>query len=501
MYKGFYGLWYDRPATEWIEALPIGNGRFGGMIYGGIQHETISVNEETVWEGTYTDRSNPKAIRALADIRKAIFEGRYADAEAIGEDMLGVPNTLNCYQPLCDVDIRFAHTGIFTDYKRGLDLERALHTLQFRKHGSARHPNGALYRREYFVSAPDRVMVIKMTTENEKGMDADICLNRFSSVKKCASGTQLTLSGQLNPEETGVRFAGILRAFVDQGEVFAEDGVMKIRSATTIELRIAGATNYAGGDEMEKCLGILDEAERWSYDELKQRHIQDYQALYKRQRFSLGGDPSQKPTNELIDAVHASGSGAALYELWYNYLRYQLISTSRPGCQPSNLQGIWNDNMAAPWNSDYHPNVNMQINYWPAEGYGLPECVEPLVDWLEKIAEAGRRTAREHYNARGWVLHHISDIFYCTTPMDGPWGIWPFGGAWLCRHLFEHYLYNRDKEFLRARALPMIRGSVEFMLDFLMECPKGIPGEGYMITCPSHSPENRFVTKDGEVTG
>lgn len=507
----FCGLWYDRPASCWVEALPLGNGRLGAMVYGGLQKETVSINEETCWEGAEIDRSNPGALEKLDEIRKAIFEGRYFEAEKIGEEMMGVPPYVDCFQPLCSLDIQFENTGIFRNYRRQLDLENAVHTVQYSIGGDLRFTsNTGLFTRESFVSAADQLFVMRITKPMRKinyiappkhtGMSMDISLSRLYPVEKTAQPGRLTLRGQCAPEDRGVRFAAVADVMIEGGSMYCEDNVLKIRQASAIELRLAGATDYAGGDAMEKCLAALENAKNMDFETLKQRHIRDYRALFDRQRFTLHGDLSALPTDALIRSVHAGEDSRALYELWYNYLRYQIICSSRPGCQPSNLQGVWNDNMFAAWNSDYHPNVNMQINNWPTEGYALPECFQPIVDWLEKIAENGRVTAQKHYNARGWVLHHVSDIFHCTAPMDGPWGIWPFGGAWFCRNLYEHYLYTLDRDFLKDRALPLIRGSVEFMLDFLVECPAGIPGEGYLVTCPSHSPENRFVAEDGTVS-
>lgn len=493
MQSDFYGLWFKRPAASWIEALPLGNGRLGCMVYGGIQTETISINEETVWEGEIKDRSNPAALDKLKQIRAAIFAGKYEEAEKAGEDMLGIPPNLNSYQPLCHVNMRINHTGIFEDYTRRLNLEDAIHTVKY-------NLKGQTYTRETFVSAVDNLIVMRMAATGQEGLYLDISLGRFSQVETQICGNRIIMHGQCAPENKGVRFASILEIVTDKGQISRIDGGLRIKDTNEVEIRLAGATDYHKGDPVEKCRAFLERACGKPYEELKKDHVQDYRALSKRQTFRMGNPRMDVPTDELAGLAKSEKYSGAFFALWYNYLRYQIIATSRPGCLPSNLQGIWNDNMNAPWNSDYHPNVNMQINYWPVEGYGLPECVQPLVDWLEHVARHGEKTAKAHYAASGWVLHHISDIFFCTEPMDGPWGIWPFGGVWLCRNLYEHYLYTQDKTFLKERALPLIRGAVMFMLDFLIECPKGLPGEGYLVTCPSHSPENRFVTNDGQVS-
>lgn len=498
MDKDFYGLWYERPASSWVGALPLGNGRFGGMLRGDIQNEILTLNEETVWDGMRRDRVNPEAYLNLQKIRESIFEGDYERAEQIGDGMLGIPMRLDSYQPLCDLYIRNYHTGIFTEYSRGLDLNRAVHTVKYRLEGGYLE-YGYWYSREAFVSAPDNIMVMHWETDDENGMDLDFSMGRKNPVSVYTEDNKLFLQGQCC--DGGVNFAALLWIKVDQGRIYGEEKILKIRGAQNVEMRIAGATDYAGGDALEKCRHFLDSAEGKSYEELLERHERDYRGFYDRQQFTLGDSYESLPaTDVLLRNFREGKKDAVLYLLIYNYLRYQLICSSRPGTMPSNLQGIWNDNMKAPWNSDYHPNVNMQINYWPAEGYGLPECVEPLIDWLRKLVPSGRKTAKVHYHAEGWVLHHISDIFGCTTPMDGSWGLWPFGGSWLCRHVYDHYLYTGDKCFLKETALPLIEGSVKFMLDFLIDCPKGITGEGYLVTCPSHSPENRFIDSKGKTS-
>lgn len=494
MREGFYGLWYERPATTWTEALPIGNGRLGGMVYGGIQSESITLNEESVWDGGPKDRNNPDAYAKLKPMRDAIFAGRMDEAEALGEGMLGIPMTIDSYQPLCSLDIQYAHTGSFREYRRGIDLNEAVHAVQYRLEGGYVQ-YGHWYYRDSFVSAVDDQMVVRWRTNNERGISADLSFHRFTSVRITAQENQLALEGRCR--EGGVGFAAMLRATVDKGEVYCEANVLKIRNAKTVVLRMTGFTDFGGDDPINKCAAIMDASENIGYEQLYTRHVEEYRSLYGRQYFTLSGDVPAKPIEAILEAYRNGERTPMLYELWYNYLRYQLISSSRPGTWPSTLQGIWNESLHAPWNSDFHPNVNMQVNYWPAEGYNLAECVEPLIEWMKMCVPHGEKTAQVHYRARGWVLHHLSDIFGCTTPMDGLWGLWPFGGAWLCRHLYEHFLYNGDTNYLMGTALPMIEGSVLFMLDFLMECPEGIPGAGHLITCPSHSPENRFLTDDG----
>ena len=339
---------------------------------------------------------------------------------------------------------------------------------------------------------------ISLSSEYEKKADLTLSMRREAPVKITAVGNTLLLTGQTN--EKGIHFACKLLAKTD-GEIIAVGDCLKITGASKVELRITAASDFYGMDPEKLCNSVLKQAENTPYETLKKDHIADYQALYNRHCLRLGKTTYQGTTDELLrEAAHSDAARDQLLELWYNDLRYLLICSTRPGSMPSNLQGIWNDNMKAPWNSDYHPNVNLQINYWPVEAANLSECVLPLAEWLKRAAEHGKKTAWEHYHARGWTLHHASDVFATTAPVDGPWGIWPFGGAWLCRNLYEHFLYHPDdKSFLKETLLPLLEGSVRFMLDFLVECPQGIPGEGYLVTCPSHSPENRFRAPNGEI--
>lgn len=496
MDKKFYGLWYIEPAVVWADALPIGNGRLGASLFGGIQHETIILNQENVWDGKRNiDRTNPDAYEKLREIREAIFNEEYKKADTISYEMLGIPANLDSYQPLCRLEIEIGNIGLFKEYKRYLDIENAVCSSEYRITGEYSE-YGSWYQREAFVSCPDNLLVMRWDTEFQDGIMLNIGMSRFTPISVEANEAYLRVSGRTREE--GICFAAVLHVTVTGGALSEANEKLIVRKAKTVEFRIAAATDFTEDNPADVCMRTLNAAENYSYAQLKERHIFDYQRLYKRQKLTLGADEPLRGTKEMLENFRQGGHEDKLFELEYNYLRYLIISSSRPGSQPSNLQGIWNDNMKAPWNSDFHPNVNMQINYWPVEGFGLTECFEPVVDWLIKLLPSAQKTAVEHYRARGWVLHHISDIFGCTTPMDGPWGLWPLGGAWLCRHLYEHYRYTEDEVFLKDKAMPLIEGSVYFMLDFLMECPKGLAGEGHLITCPSHSPENMFLNKKGE---
>ncbi len=498
MEKDFYGLSYRTPASQWAEALPLGNARLGGMVYGSVHDEIIQINEETVWAGYPRDRDNPEAYGYLAKIRDSIFTGNYDKATEQAEHMLGVPVELESYQPVCDVLIRFHQHGIFKEYQRGLDITKALYSQRYIRQAD-RLEHSPETTVEAFCSAPANLLAYRFQSEYEKKVDFTVSMRREAPVEVAAEGKALLLTGQTN--EKGIRFACKLSLETD-GEVAASEDKLEVTGASWAELRITAASDFRGEDPVRACSGTLEQVKGVSYEELKQAHIADYQSLYSRHGLKLDTEFFGGTTDRLLEEASRSDEARDhLLELWYNYLRYLLICSTRPGSLPSNLQGIWNDNMKAPWNSDFHPNVNLQINYWPVEAANLPECALPLADWLKKAAENGKKTAWEHYRAGGWALHHASDVFATTAPVDGPWGIWPFGGAWLCRNLYEHHLYNpADMDFLKETLLPLLEGSVRFMLDFLVECPQGIPGEGYLVTCPSHSPENRFRAPNGEVS-
>lgn len=498
MKENFYGLSYTTPAAQWTEALPLGNARLGAMIYGSIHDEILQINEETVWAGTRPDRDNPDAYPRLEDIRRHIFSGDYEAALKDADGMLGTPATIESYQPVCDVLIRFHQHGIYREYCRRLDVTKAIYTQRYIRQADRLAVSPEI-RAEAFCSAPANLLLYRWESGVGKRTGLTITMRREAPTTLTAQGNTLLLQGQTN--ENGIRFACLLALETD-GELAACGDRLTVKAASRFELRLAAASDYWGGEPAALCREYLDAAASKSWDALRQEHIADYTALYSRHDFRLFGKAFDGDTDQLLKAVPSSPEARDhLLELWYNYLRYLLICSTRPGSLPSNLQGIWNDNMHAPWNSDYHPNVNMQINYWPAESAALPECVEPLTDWLRRVADKGRKTAWEHYRAGGWVLHHISDAFCTTAPVDGPWGIWPFGGVWLCRNLYEHHLHQPENlDFVRDTLLPLVEGSVRFMLDFLVECPAGIPGEGCLVTCPSHSPENQFITPDGQIS-
>lgn len=482
---------YNTPAVQLSEQLPIGNGRLGTMLSGGVTDENLLINEETVWAGNRNARTNHKAYDALQKVREAIFTGDIVKAENYGKDMMGVPQVLQSYQPLCSMTIHMECKFVYKHYDRYLDLDEGIY-----RQTSVFMREVVTSETESFADMADDILVWRRRIDGAPEPVDIICgLHRTSEVSISAEGNTLSLSGSV--EGGGVDFCCMARIYSD-GEIISNGYELLIHNAHWIEVRIAGATNYFGEEPIAKCKEYLDCVEGIDYNILRARHTAAFKEKMGRQSFSLDcGEITRTVPELLLDSKNNTAARDQVCTLFFAYLRYLMISSSRPGGVPSNLQGIWNDNMHAACNSDYHPNINMQINYWSAEGFNLPECVEPVVDWMKMIAVSGEKTAREHYNAGGWVLHHVSDIYGCTTPMDGPWGIWPFGGIWMLRTLYEHYLYAPDETYLKETLLPLIEGAVRFILDYLVECPAGIPGEGKLVTCPSHSPENGYLDKNG----
>lgn len=511
-------LWYRQPAWQaqgtpygqkppgprqgWVEALPVGNGRMGGMVFGGPNRERIQLNEESVWNGYQSDRNNPEALRALPEVRQLIFEGKNEEATRLAEKtMMGVPSRVKSYQPLGDLWIELPEVSEkVSDYYRDLSLDSALARVRFQS-------GGVSYRREVFASHPDGVIVVRLTADQPGRITARISLTREGNDHRSASeaGTnRLLLRGQTPAQDslgrkTGIRFVSQVQALPKGGRVSNVDGVLSVTGADEVLLLISAATSYGGKDAEQTCREILARAAAKSYPTLRQAHIRDHRALFGRVALQLGesSKPFALPTDERLEKVRAGGSDPYLSALLFQYGRYLLIAASRPGDLPANLQGIWNEKLIPPWQSDYHTNINLQMNYWPAEVANLPECHLPLFALMDSLAVYGAKTAKVHYGARGWVVHHLTDLFWYTPPADGVHGVWPVGGAWLARHPWEHYLYGGDEKFLRERGYPLMKGAAEFMLDFLVEVPPGLPLAGKLVTNPSHSPENRFRKADG----
>jgi len=484
-------LWYAQPAQEWTEALPVGNGRLGAMVFGRTGDERIQLNEETVWEGYARDTTNPKALEVLPEVRRLLFEGKNAEATTLAENMMGEPQRIKSYQTLGDLVLSFAPPGQTAGYRRSLNLDSGVASTRYTV-------DGVTYTRDVFASAPHNVIVVRIEADKPAAVSCGITLTRPQDAECVSDGPdQLVLTGRLGirhhetGEPAGLSFAGRLAARLEGGQLHNEGGAMRIDGAHAVTLVLAAATSYRGEEPLVATRETL--ATLPGYPELRAAHLEDHRGLFRRVDLALGEGPGPDlPTDARLERVRNGESDPALAALYFQYGRYLLMGSSRPGTLPANLQGVWNEHLEAPWNSDYHTNINLQMNYWPAEVANLSECHLPLFDYMDSLVASGERTARAHYGARGWVVHHLSDIFGFTTPADGVWGIWPMGAAWLAQHPYEHYRFTGDETFLRDRAYPLMKGAALFLLDFLVEGP-----DGRLVTNPSHSPENSFRTPGG----
>ena len=490
-----FTLWYEKPATDWeTQALPVGNGPLAGMVFGGVSQERVQLNEETVWEGAYTDTDNPKALKALPDVRRLLFEGKNEEAKSLaGKTMVGQPKKIKSYQPLADLALDFPDPKTVTDYRRELDLTTAITRVQYTI-------DGVSFVREVFVSAPDNVLVMRLTASQPGQISFSATLNRDNAKTRKQGSNKLSLLGKLE----SVRFEAQVVAEAEGGTVDTKGSKLVVTDADAVTLLVAGATSYVdardyGANPTKRNDATLEAVAGKSYDQLRSDHLADYQPIFSRVSLDLGQNSKamKHPTDERLAAVKKGGRDPQLEALYFQYGRYMLISSSRPGTLPANLQGKWNQYYKAPWNSDYHLNINFQMNYWPAMTTNMLEMSLPYFDYVDSLVPFGRETARKMYDADGWVVHHLSDIFGRTSPVDGVHGVWTMGSAWLARDYMEYYRFTGDEAFLADRAYPIMKGAGEFILDFMTQAPKGIPGGGYLVTNPSYSPENTFIKKDG----
>ncbi len=485
-------LWYSRPAAEWTEALPVGNGRLGGMVFGRISEERIQLNEDTLWAGAPQERDIPGAYRHLPEIRRLLFTGRHVEAERLIEERLLSERVFpKGYQTLGDLWLDWAAAPSPTSYRRQLDLETGIASVEWSDGRTA-------FRREVFSSAPHDVLVVRIESGTRGAIATTVRLDRPAGATSFAQGGDLLLAGRAGHDgaQLGVRFVARLRALPEGGQVEVDGNALRVSGADSLTLILAAATTYREGELDARVESRLAEAESAGYARLRQTHAQEHGAIFNRVVLDLGGEDRRRlPVDERLAAVREGTSDPDLVATYFQFGRYLLMGSSRPGTMPANLQGIWNDKLAPPWNSDYHINVNIQMNYWPADVANLSEMQEPLWDLLDNLRVRGRQTARDHYNARGFVAHHTTDAWWWTSPIGrAQYGMWPAGAAWTARHLWEAYLFNRDEEFLRERAYPVLKEATEFFLDWLVEDPE----TGELVSGPSTSPENVFLTSAGE---
>ncbi|WRL52673.1 glycoside hydrolase family 95 protein [Luteimonas sp. R10] len=482
-------LWYDRPATQWVEALPLGNGRLGAMVWGGGKYERLQLNEDTLYAGGPYDPTSPDALEALPEVRRLIFAGRYAEAEALADArMMARPIKQMPYQTLGDLALDFFEVSDVNGYRRTLDLDSALAAATFES-------RGVQHLREAFVSPVDQCIAVRLSVDEPGRLGLRIGLESDQASEVAADGDDGLLLRGSNGSSRGIegrlRFALRLRALPRGGRMRRQGDRIEIVGADEVVLLLTAATSYRryddiGGDPEAITRAQLDAAARRSWQALLDDHMAEHRRMFRRVSIDLGRTPAADLPTDVRVARFAEGGDPALAALYHQYGRYLLICSSRPGTQPANLQGIWNDLMAPPWDSKYTININTEMNYWPSEANALPECVEPLERMLFELSETGVRTARAMYGAPGWVVHHNTDLWRQTAPIDGAkWGLWPLGGAWLLQQLWDRWDYGRDPGCL-AKIWPLFKGAAEFFAATLVEDPN----TGAMVTVPSLSPEN-----------
>lgn len=498
-------LRYNSPAKQWTEALPLGNGRVGAMLFGGVQQEHLQINEDTLWGGGPHDYTNPEAYAHLAELRASIFAGKLEEADALTAKMMGTPKILMPYQPFCDLYLRFDGDGPVQGYLRELDLRKAVATVSYRQ-------SGIEYRRQTFVSYPDQVLVEHLTASRKAALSFILRLDtpQPGGRTEVAGANALELTGRIEPRQNpaytwiaswrkpGLRYAARVLVRVQGGRVVRRGNTLAVQNADEVTLLFSCATSFRnyrdiGGDAAGRADGFVAAAAKKSYAQLLGDHLADYQRLFQRVSLRLGdGVQPDVPTDTRITNF-ASDHDPQLAALYYQFGRYLMIASSRPGGQPANLQGIWNQDLTPAWGSKWTTNINLEMNYWPAESGGLWEEEQPLWALVRELRVTGGETARADYHAHGWVLHHNTDLWRATAPVDGSWGIWPIGGAWLANQMWDHYEFSGDRAFLRKQAYPAMKGAAVFILDTLVAAPPGTPFAGDLVTNPSTSPENTYI--------
>ena len=494
-------LWFDEPADEWVEALPVGNGRLGAMCYGGALEHHVQLNEESIWAGPPVPADNPKMFHALEPAREAWFAGDYARAHELLQPAMGTRISPRSHQTLGDLRLRFLGAGGEPSaYRRELDLDTAVATTTFRL-------NEVAYTWQVLASPVDDVLVVRLNTDRPGSINLEATLDRPSDFRVEQAGPgQLAVSGQAQHKgkHLGVRWLALLHADAVGGQITTEADKVVVQNADSTTFYVAAATDYnrnqpeqsLDDDLSLRCRSVLDEASGKSFEDLREDHVAAHRKLFRRVSLNLGGDGSSRmSTAERLERVKRGESDPELVALYFQYGRYLLLGCSRPGCLPSNLQGLWNNHVQAPWNADYHLNINTQMHYWPADLTGLSECHQPLFDYTERLIPAGRETARTMFAARGAAAGHTSDVWHWTTPIGKlQYGLWPHGLAWNALHFADHYRFTGDEEFLRQRAYPVLKLASLFYLDYLTAHPES----GLLVAGPDTSPENLYAGSDGK---
>ena len=482
-------LWWNKPAEKWEEAIPIGNGRLGAMVFGGPENERLQLNEDTLWAGGPYDPVNPEAKDALPQVRQLVNDGKYREAAGLlSAKVMAKPLGQMPYQTVGDLNLSFSGSANASEYRRELSLDNAIATVSYVS-------DGIRFTREVFACAPDNVIVVRLSADKPGSLSFSASMKTPMKAKVATANNDTLVMTGTGGDAGGIRgqiqYQARVKIMTSGGKITAEADRLSVSNANQVMLIITAATSFKKFDDISgNPEGIASKriaaAAGKSFASLRTAHLADYQPLFRRVSIDLGKSAAMKlPINERIQRF-AEGNDANLAALYYQFARYLLIGSSRPGTQPANLQGIWNASMNPPWQSKYTININTEMNYWPAESGNLAECVEPLIGMVEDLTITGARTAKSMYGARGWMAHHNTDIWRATAPIDGPnWGMWPTGGAWLCLHLWDRYEFSGDKAVLN-RIYPVLKGASEFFLDTLQQSPDG----KWLVTNPSISPEN-----------
>ena len=500
-------IWFDSPAANFTASCPLGNGRLGAMMFGGVDEERIVLNESSMWSGSRQEADRPDAFKALPEIRRLLLEGKNTEAQALvdanftcqGPGSAGP--AYGCYQVLGNLHLTFQGQDAgarVTDYHRELDLDAAIARVRYAR-------DGIVFQREMFASAPDQVIVLRLSGDRAGQISFEARLDRPERFQTVVDGNEgLLMTGQLDNgvDGKGIKYAARIQLLHQGGKVVASGQSIRITDADDVILLIAAATDYRGfagrqlTDPVATTRKDLRKAARKSYEALRAAHVADYQKYFQRVHLELGHDGASAalPTPQRVAAFKAGADDPGLAALYFNFGRYLLISSSRPGGLPPNLQGIWAEEIHTPWNGDWHLDVNVQMNYWPAEACNLSDLTPPLFALIDSLQEPGARTAKAYYNARGWVAHVITNPWGFTSPGESAsWGAFACGSAWLCQHLYDHYLFTLDRKFLRW-SYPIMKGSARFYADMLMEDPK----HHWLVFAPANSPENSFRAPDGK---
>ena len=500
-------IWYRQPAEKWLEALPIGNGYMGAMVFGGTEHERIALNESTFWSGRPHDYNDSNANHYFADIRRLVVEEKFQEAEKmVDAHFLGIPAAQQAYQPIGDLSLSFEGMAKAEDYRRELDMQTGLVKINYRV-------GDITFSREVFMSYPDHAMVVHLTANKPGSISVGAKFSGPYVDKITTAPGNLVMDGTWKPgnkknwliatvEGPGMHFRSALQSRADGGKTTITDSTLTIRGANEVTFIVTIATSYVNyknidGDPAAKCARILQAVAGKSYATLRQRHIKDFSGLMGRVHLNIGDNSlNTKPTDERLAESSSSVPDANLEALAFQFGRYLLASSSRAGGEPANLQGIWDEEIYPNWGSKYTININLEMNYWPTEVCNLSECHQPLFDLLKDLSINGAETAKKYYNHGGWVAHHNTDLWLGTAPVDAArFGMWPMGGAWLCQDIWEHYAFTGDKGFLK-QYYPVMRGAAQFLLELMVTDPE----HGWLVTPFSMSPEHGYYDSSGKLS-